>query len=242
MEVLWQDRGLDQLNWWLPELTLKFEWMLMEYHDIFFLHKNKIGCTDMAEYIIELLDDELFKEHFWQIALPLLEEVEQNLQDMLDGDAFRPSQSPWCNAVVLVQKKDGTVPFCIDFWRLNARTKKDAYPLPQMQETIESMVGSRFFSTMDLNSGFWQVKMLEKSWQYTAFMVGSMAVFKFLRMPYGLCNSPGHLPVAHAELAGRAKPHVHSNLPGWCYCFFPDRRGTPTLVPCCFWKFLGIWA
>ena len=80
--------------------------------------------------------------------------------------------------------------FCIDFRWLNARTKKDSYPLPQMQETMESVVGAQFFSTMDLKSGFWQVKMSEKSWQYTAFTVGSMGIFEFLRMPYSLCNAP----------------------------------------------------
>ena len=92
--------------------------------------------------------------------------------------------------MVLVRKKDGSLWFCIDFRRLNARTKKNAYPLPHMQETMESMVGTRNFSCMDLKSGFWQVKMAEESQQYAAFMVGSMGVYEFLRMPYGLCNAP----------------------------------------------------
>ena len=109
---------------------------------------------------------------------------------MLDRGAIRLSQSPWCNVVVLVHKKDGGLRFCIDFRRLNNRTKKDAYPLPQMQETMESMVGARFFCTMDLKSGFWQVKMAKDSQQYTAFTVGSMGVYEFLRMLYGLCNAP----------------------------------------------------
>ena len=109
---------------------------------------------------------------------------------MLDGGAIRPSQSLWCNAVVLVRKKDWSLRFCIDFRRFNARTKKDAYPLPQMQETMESMVGARHFSCMDLKSGFWQVEMDEASWQYTAFTLGSMGIYEFLRMPYGLCNAP----------------------------------------------------
>ena len=190
MQLLRQEGGLDELAQWTPELARKFEQMLMEYHDIFSLDKNEIGCMDAAEHIIELLDEEPFKEKFWQIAPPLLNEVQEHLQEMLDGRAIRPSQSPWCNAVVLIWKKDGGLQFCIDFWRLNARTKKDSYPLPCMQEMMESMVGARFFSTMDLKSGLWQVKMAEKSRQYTAFTVGSMGIFEFLGMLYGLCNAP----------------------------------------------------
>ena len=109
---------------------------------------------------------------------------------MLDRGAIRPSKSPWCNAIVLVRKKDRTLRFCIDFRKLNARTKKDSFPLPRMQETMESMVGARFFSSMDLKSGFWQVRMSEKSRQYTAFTVGSLGMYEFLRMPYRLCNAP----------------------------------------------------
>ena len=119
-----------------------------------------------------------------------MEEVREHLQEMLDGGMISPSQSLWCNTVVLVRKKDGGLQFCIDFRRLNSWTKKDAYPLPQMQETMESMVGARFFSTMDLKSGSWQVKMAKDSQQYTAFTVGSMGVYEFLRMPYRLCNTP----------------------------------------------------
>ena len=112
---------------------------------------------------------------------------------MLDGGAIRPSQSPWCNAVVLVRKKDGTLRFCIDFWRLNAKTKKDSHPLPRGPETMESLVGARYFSTMDLKLGFWQVKMSEESRQYTAFTVGSLGIYEFLRMLYELCNGPAML-------------------------------------------------
>ena len=190
MKLLRKDGELSQLNRWTPEMARRFELMLMENHHIFSLDTNEIGCTDTAKHVIELLDEEPFKERFRRIVPPLLEEVQQNIQDMLDGGAIRPSQSPWCNAVVLVRKKDGTLRFCINFRRLNARTKKDAYPLPRMQETMECMVGARLFSSMDLKSGFWQVKMSEESQQYTAFTVGSLGVYEFLRMPYGLCNVP----------------------------------------------------
>ena len=137
--------------------------LLLEFHHVFSLEPNEIGCTDATEHIIELMKDEPFKERFRCIAPPLVDEVCQHIQEMLDGGAMRPSQSPWCNAMVLVRKKDGSLRFSIDFHRLNARTKKDAYPLPCMQETMESMVSTQHFSCMDLKSRFWQVKMAEDS-------------------------------------------------------------------------------
>ena len=175
---------------WPPKLAAKAIRLLLEYQDIFSLKPHEIGCTDVTEQDIELLDHEPFKERFHHIAPPLVEEVRQHIQEMLDGGAICPSQSPWCNAVVLVRKKDGSLCFCINFRCLNAKTKKDSYPLPWMQETMESMVGTRYFSCMDLKSGFWQVKMSEKARQYTAFTVGSMGMYEFLCMPYGLCNMP----------------------------------------------------
>ena len=100
MQLLWQEGGLDELAQWTPELTRKFEQMLMEYHDIFSLDKNEIGCMDAVEHIIELLDEEPFKEKFRRFAPPLLDEVQEHLQEMLDGGAIRLLQSSWCNAVV----------------------------------------------------------------------------------------------------------------------------------------------
>ena len=79
MKLLWQEGRLDELAQWTLELTWKFEQMLMEFHDIFSLDKNEIGCTDTAEHIIELLDEALFKEKFRQITLPLLDEVWEHL-------------------------------------------------------------------------------------------------------------------------------------------------------------------
>ena len=191
MKVL-ENSSLEKLKGWKKETALKVKWLLMEFHHIFCLEKNEMGCTDATEHIIELLpeQDKPFKERFRRIVPHKVEEVRQHIQEMLDGGAIWPSQSPWCNAVVLVQKKDGTLGFCIDFRHLNAHTKKDSYPIPKCPETMESLFGARYFSTMDLKSGFWQVKVSEDSRQYTAFMVGSMGVYEFLCMPYGLCNMP----------------------------------------------------
>ena len=185
------ERGgrLDHLKDWPPQLAKWAKALLLEFHHVFSLELNEIGCTNATKHVIELMKDEPFKERFRRIAPPLVDEVRQHIQEMLDSGAIRPSQLPWCNAVMLVRKKDGSLRFCIDFRRLNARTKKDTYPLPRMQETMESMVGTRHFSCMDLKSGFWQVQLDEESRQYTAFTVGSMGVYEFLCRPYGLCNA-----------------------------------------------------
>ena len=191
LAALQKDGGLDHLKKWPPELARKAVALLLEFHHVFSLELNEIGCTDSMEHIIELMKDKpFFKERFCCIAPPLVDEVHQHIQEMLDSSTIQPSQSLWCNSVVLVRKKDGSLRFCIDFRHLNARTKKETYPLPHMQETMESMVGAWHFSCMDLKSGFWQVKMAEESRQYTAFTVGSMGVYKFLCMPYRLCNTP----------------------------------------------------
>ena len=97
---------------------------------------------------------------------------------------------PQCNAMVLVRKKDGTLHFYLDFCRLNACTKKDSYPLPWIQEALESMAGTTHFSMMDFKSGFWQVRMALESQQYTTFTVGNLRFYEFTRVPFGLCNVP----------------------------------------------------
>ena len=92
--------------------------------------------------------------------------------------------------MVLVWKKDGGLHICIDFCHLNAHTKKDSYPLPRIQEVLESLVGAGHFSCLDLRSGFWQIKMEEALKQYTAFTVGNFGFSKCDQMPFGLCNAP----------------------------------------------------
>ena len=91
---------------------------------------------------------------------------------------------------MLVRKKDGSLHFCIDFRRLNSLTVKDSHPLPCIYETLESLAGVAHYTTIDMNSGFWQVLMDDESKQYTAFTLGSMGLYECKSMPFGLCNAP----------------------------------------------------
>ena len=191
-KALMEKLDLSGLAGWTDDLATKARNLLMEYHDLLSLEKSKIGQTKMVEHIIKLKDPNTapFKEQFHQIPPPQVEEVREHLKLMLEAGAICPCNSPWCNAVVQVRKKDGSLRFCIDFRKLNSLTRKDSHPLPRIGETLDSLVGSTIYSTFDLTSGFWQVPLAEESKQYTAFTLGSMGLFECDRMPFGLCNAP----------------------------------------------------
>ena len=155
---------------------------------MFSLHPTELHCTHSTKHMIKVTDDTPFKERFRQITPPLVEEVQNHLWDMLQFGTIRPSQSAWCNVVVLVRKKDGSLWFCIDFHCLNTCMKKGSYPLPRIQEALESLVGAGHFSCLELKLGFWQIKMEEALKQYTIFTVGNLGFFKCDCMPFGLCN------------------------------------------------------
>ena len=120
----------------------------------------------------------------------MFQEVRQHIKEMLDVEAIRPSQSPYSSNIVLVRKKDGSLRFCIDYRKLNSKTIKDAYILPRIDDTIDRLAGSRYFSKLDLTSSYWQVELEEKDKEKTAFSVHGIGHFECNRMGFGLTNAP----------------------------------------------------
>ena len=112
----------------------------------------------------------------------MYEEVKAHIQEMLDIGANHPSNSPWVSAVVLVQKKDGKLRFCIDLRMLNAQMVKDAYSLPQIDETLDCLSGTDWFTSLDLKLGYWQVEMEEDCKAFTIFTVGLLGFYECDRM------------------------------------------------------------
>ena len=214
-EKLFEELDLSGLELWPPELAVATRSLLAKYHNVFLLESSEIGCTHSTKHVIKVTDDTPFKEWFRWIPLPLVEEVCTHVWEMLDSGAICPSQSMWCNAVVLVQKKDGGLCFCIVFWHLNVHTKKDSYPLPRMQEALESLVSAGYCSCLDLKSGFWQIKMDESSRQYTAFTVGNLGFFWMWPHDLWAVQCSSYFSMADAELPGRVESDILPYLSGW---------------------------
>ena len=142
-------------------------------------------------------------------------DVRAHIQEMLDIGAICKSHSPWASAVVLVQKKDGGLRFCIDLRKLNMQTIKDAYSLPQINETLDSLQGSQWFSSLNLKSGYWQVEMDEESKPLTAFTVGPLGFYECERMPFGLTNAPATFQRLMETCLGDLNLH-------WCIIYLDD--------------------
>ncbi|PIK47551.1 hypothetical protein BSL78_15569 [Apostichopus japonicus] len=117
-------------------------------------------------------------------------QAQAEVDKMLEEGVISPSNSAWASPVVLVKKKDGSIRFCIDYRKLNNVTNKDAFPLPRIDDSLDALSGSQWFSTLDLRSGYWQVEMENVDKVKTAFSMGT-GLYEFNVMPFGLCNAPG---------------------------------------------------
>jgi len=115
--------------------------------------------------------------------------IEKEVEKMLNAGVIRPSNSPWSSPIVIVKKADGTNRFCIDYRKLNDVTRKNSYPLPRIDDHLEALRGKKWFCTLDLASGYWQVKMHEGDKEKTAFC-SHMGLYEFNVMPFGLTNAP----------------------------------------------------
>ena len=164
--------------------------VLNKWSHVFSKSPTDLGKTDTVKHTIHLTDDNPFKDPYRRIPPSLYEEVRLHLKEMLEAGAIRESQSPFSSNVVLVRKKDGSLRFCIDFRKLNNRTIKDAYMLPRIDDTIDALIGTKFFSKLDLRSGYWQVEIEEEDKYKTAFSVGNLGFYECNRMAFGLTNAP----------------------------------------------------
>ena len=167
----------------------KFHALLSLYSDVIATNPEDLGHTQMLSHHINTGDAQPIRQATRRVPLPCQGKVQELLEDMLAKNIISPSKSPWASPVVLVRKKDGSVRFCVDYRKINEVTRKDAYPLPRVDDTLDTLSGSVWFSTLDLRSGYWQVEVDPSDREKTAFCT-QQGLFEFNVMPFGLCNAP----------------------------------------------------
>ena len=163
--------------------------LLSEYQDVFAATKTELGRTHLVEHEIDTGTTRPIKQRTRRVPLHKQDAEGKLVSEMLEQNVIRPSNSPWASPVVLVEKKDGSVRYCVDYRQLNLATVKDSHPLPRIDESLDALGGSHWFSTLDLQSGYWQVGMKEEHKAKTAFTSRS-GLFEFNVLPFGLCNAP----------------------------------------------------
>ena len=173
------------------EQRVQFQKLLCRHQDAFASSSEDLGRTSVYRHQIDTGSAIPIKQQPRRLPIYQRAEAEAEMEKMLKRGIIEPSSSPWASPIVLVKKKDGSTRFCIDYRKLNTVTVKDSYPLSRIDDTLDALSGSTWFSTLDLQSGYWQVEMSEEHREKTAFVAGSgLGFYQFKVMPFGLCNAP----------------------------------------------------
>ena len=162
--------------------------LVTNYSDIFSKDDSDIGRTSVLKHNIETGDAQPIKQRPRRVPLKLREEVERQKEKMLKDGIIEESSSPWCSPIVLAKKKDGSFRFCVDLRAVNSVTQSLPHPLPRVDDTLDSLAGARYFSTLDMASGYWQVELAEGDKEKTAFTTGR-GLHQFRTMAFGLKNA-----------------------------------------------------
>ena len=162
---------------------------LARFADTFSKDEFDLGLTSLVEHSIDVGDHRPIKQPPRRVPLAFASEEENVIRQLEKQGIIRESNSPWASPICLVRKKSGKIRPCVDYRRLNEITKKDAFPLPRIQDCLDAVAGAKFLSTFDLTSGFHQIKIKESDIPKSAFCT-KYGLYEYLTMPMGMTNSP----------------------------------------------------
>jgi transposase InsO family protein len=171
------------------EQAVKVSELLNRNHLSFSKFENDLGRCDLVKHQIKLKEGAVpSKQTCRRVPPALYDEIQQQIKGMLQNKVIRNSVSAWSAPLVLVAKKDKTTRICVDYRKLNDQTIPDAYALPRIEEGLDLLKGAKWFTTIDLKSGFWQIAMEEADIEKTAF-ASPFGHFEFTATPFGLRNA-----------------------------------------------------
>jgi hypothetical protein len=159
-----------------------------QYNKIFSKNDNDLGYYTKTEFDIQTGDHRPIKCRPYRVPYAQQDTVNKMIDDMLTHRIISKSNSPLASPVVIVKKKDGSNRFCVDYRKLNNITIKDNYPIPLIEETLDTLKGAKFFTSLDLASGYWQIGLGNLAKQKTAF-ISQKGLFQFEVLPFGLSNA-----------------------------------------------------
>ena len=182
------DRGREGLT---PDQAEAMENLVAEYPECFPNAEGNVGRTTLVQHYIDVEGARPVRQGPRRLTPDKAEVAALEIAKMEQAGVIERSCSPWASPVVLVTKGDGSVRFCVDYREVNALTRKDAYPVPHMEDVLQSVGNSKWFCSLDLKSGYWQVPMDLRSKELTAFSIPRSGLWQFNVMPFGLANAVG---------------------------------------------------
>lgn len=166
------------------------EW-LRANRDVFAARPRAPGVARLPAHTIELTPGTRpIAQRAYRLGPDKEAAAQQIADELLAGGQVRESRSAWCSPIVLAKKKDGKWRFCVDMRKLNRVTVPDKFPLPRIDDLLDKLQGNRFFSTLDLASGYWQLPLADSARPLTAFAVPGRGLLEWNVLPMGLTNSP----------------------------------------------------
>lgn len=162
---------------------------LNQFQEVFIQNDFDLGRTSEVLHDVELQPGPFVRERPRPIPPADFEEAKKHIQELLDAKIISPSSSPYASPIVLVRKKNGKLRMCVDYRKINARTVKDSYAIPKIEDLLQTLSGAKFFTTMDLSKAYYQVPMTERAKEISAFGT-PFGLFQFERMSMGMKNSP----------------------------------------------------
>ena len=180
------DRSREDLP---PHKQERLRELLNKHANTFAKSPEDLGRTSVVQHTIDTGDARPIRQPPRRPPKAFQGEEEKVLDSQLKAGVIKESTSPWASPMVFVRKKDGTTRPCVDYRKLNDVTRRDAYPLPRVDDCLDCLSGAKLFSTLDLQSGYWQIEVKPEDRPKTAFVTRS-GLYEYVTMPFGLCNAP----------------------------------------------------
>jgi len=170
------------------EVKVDLECLIDNYSDIFSRSEFDLGETPLGLHRIDTGDARPVRQTLRRQPYDLVPKIDAYVEGMCKAGIIELSSSPWASNLVVVEKKDGTYRYCVDYRKLNSLTKRDAYLLPRIDACLDTLSRSTWFSTFDLRARYHQVPMHPDDADKTSFVTRT-GTYKVKRVPFGLCNA-----------------------------------------------------